>query len=451
MSNLVRHAPRFSEQRAAALARELFHFTASVDRLPSERDQNFRLQDEKGGRFVLKIANAAETREVLELQNMAMTHVAEKGAALFDGFAPCPRVCCAPGGEEIVSIPGQDGASHFVRLLTYLPGRPMARVNPHDKDLLFSLGSFLGRLDQVLMDFAHPATHREFHWDLARCGEVVPSLLDDIDDAEKQDLVQRRLDHYRAVTTPKLAGLRTSVIHSDGNDYNVLASPDGRWGNRVTGLIDFGDMVHTHTVNELAIACAYALMGKMDPLAAAVQVAAGYHRVLALTESELAVLFDLICMRLCASLCHSAHQIRLAPENTYLLVSQQPAWELLRRLQPISPGFAEACFRDACGVDPVPRSRAVIALAPGRQIGLQAGGELGSGSWTYSVGLFNGNRFLEANTNDNDDFLYAARIGYLPPALQGSGETDRFAVGLNAVYSKDSDVLLIGIADSFAG
>uniref|UniRef100_UPI0035668D95 aminotransferase class III-fold pyridoxal phosphate-dependent enzyme n=1 Tax=Desulfosarcina sp. TaxID=2027861 RepID=UPI0035668D95 len=28
---------------------------------------------------------------------------------------------------------------------------------------------------------------------------------------------------------------------------------------------------------------------------------------------------------------------------------------------PISPDFAEACFRDACGVDPVPRSRAVIA------------------------------------------------------------------------------------------
>ncbi|HSG81691.1 MAG TPA: porin [Gemmatimonadota bacterium] len=113
--------------------------------------------------------------------------------------------------------------------------------------------------------------------------------------------------------------------------------------------------------------------------------------------------------------------------------------------------FSSEFLTYAGSIDFVNRSRAVIALAPGRQIGLQAGGELGSGSWTYSVGLFNGNRFLEANTNDNDDFLYAARIGYLPPALQGSGETDRFAVGLNAVYSKDSDVLLIGIADSFAG
>jgi Ser/Thr protein kinase RdoA (MazF antagonist) len=90
------------------------------------------------------------------------------------------------------------------------------------------------------------------------------------------------LDRYLTDTAPKLATLRTSVIHSDGNDYNVLVSPYGRWGNRVSGLIDFGDMVHSHTVNELAIACAYALMGKTDPLAAAVRVVAGYHRAFAL-------------------------------------------------------------------------------------------------------------------------------------------------------------------------
>ena len=362
MSNLVRHAPRFTEHQAAALAKSFFNITASADLLPSERDQNFRLQDEKGDQFVLKIANATETREVLELQNLAMTHVVEKGAAWFDEFAPCPRVCSVASGEEIISIPGQDGTNHFVRLLTYLPGKPLATVNPHDNNLLFSLGSFLGRIDRVFMDFTHPATRRVFHWDLARCGEVVASRLDDLDDDTQRNLIQRMLDRYLTVTAPKLASLRTSVIHSDGNDYNVLASPYGRWGNnRVTGLIDFGDMVHSHTVNELAIACAYAIMGKTDPLAAAVQVVAGYHRAFALTETELAVLFDLICMRLCTSVCHSAHQIRLAPQNTYLLISQQPGWELLHRLQPISPNFAEAHFRDACGFDPAPRSRDVVA------------------------------------------------------------------------------------------
>ncbi len=123
MSNLVRHAPRFNEAQAAALAKELYEIDTCAKGLPSERDQNFRLQDQNGGQFVLKIANAAEAREALEFQNLAMRHVAEKGVALFDELDPCPRVCSSPGGGQILSIPGQDGASHFVRLLTYLPGK----------------------------------------------------------------------------------------------------------------------------------------------------------------------------------------------------------------------------------------------------------------------------------------------------------------------------------------
>lgn len=102
-------------------------------------------------------------------------------------------------------------------------------------------------------------------------------------------------------------------------------------------------------------------------------------------------------------------------------------------------------------IDFVNRARAVAALAPGRQIGLQAGGAFASRSWEYRAGIFNGNRFLEENTNDNDEFLYAARIAYLPPSLQGPGETDRFDIGLNAAYSKDRDVSLSGITDSFDG
>ena len=107
MSNLVKHAPRFSDGQAAALVQERFRLTALADLLPSERDQNFRIRDETGGQFVLKIANATETREVLELQNLAMTHVAEKGSGLFEESEPCPRVCTSSNGEA----PGRNPAS----------------------------------------------------------------------------------------------------------------------------------------------------------------------------------------------------------------------------------------------------------------------------------------------------------------------------------------------------
>jgi 4-aminobutyrate aminotransferase-like enzyme/Ser/Thr protein kinase RdoA (MazF antagonist) len=360
MSHLVAHAPCFTDPHASDLAQQLFNLSATANQLASERDQNFLLEDKFGMRFVLKIANAIDTREVLEFQNRAMTHLLGQSKKVFGEHAPCPRVCLDPNGKEILTIAGPEGSQHFVRLLTWLPGKPLALANPHNDALLFSLGSFLGRIDQMLMDFDHPEAHRAFHWDLAQCENVIQARLDDIEKGEKKNRVRRFLERYRSATAPKITDLRTSVIHNDGNDYNVLVSPHTPWRHRISGLIDFGDMVHSQTINELAIACAYALMGKTDPLTAAVQVVAGYHRELAITDAELSVLFDLICMRLCTSVCNSAYQIRLAPDNQYLLISQQPAWDLLFTLEKIHPTFAEAIFRAACGLDPVPRNRNIV-------------------------------------------------------------------------------------------
>ncbi|UCF95475.1 MAG: aminotransferase class III-fold pyridoxal phosphate-dependent enzyme, partial [Desulfobacterales bacterium] len=120
--------------------------------------------------------------------------------------------------------------------------------------------------------------------------------------------------------------------------------------------IDFGDMLYTATVNEVAIACAYALLDKADPLAAGKQVVAGYHQANPLNEQELGVLFDLICMRLCMSVCHAAHQSRLEPDNEYLRISEKPASALLEKLDGIHPHLARGVFRDACGFAPVPQS-----------------------------------------------------------------------------------------------
>ena len=44
--------------------------------LPSERDQNFLISVEGGGRLVLKIANLHDAPELLDFQNLAMRHVA---------------------------------------------------------------------------------------------------------------------------------------------------------------------------------------------------------------------------------------------------------------------------------------------------------------------------------------------------------------------------------------
>jgi len=132
-----------------------------------------------------------------------------------------------------------------VRLLTYLHGKPLALVKPHDADLLASLGRFFGTIDQALQDFDHPATHRDFHWDLNNAGRIIQSYLKHIKAPDNRKRVAGLLKRFQDETEPQLRELRSGIIHNDANDYNVLVEPESRWHHTVTGAIDFGDMVYT--------------------------------------------------------------------------------------------------------------------------------------------------------------------------------------------------------------
>ncbi len=141
-----------------------------------------------------------------------------------------------------------------------------------------------------------------------------------------------------------------SVIHNDANDENVLCSQGeaGEW--RMTGLLDYGDMLKTHTVNELAIACAYAILGTDDPLAVAAAITGGYHQARPLSEIELQVLFPLICLRLCVSVTLACRAAAEDPHNRHRLTSRQAAGEMLTRLEDIDWRLAENRLRAACGL-----------------------------------------------------------------------------------------------------
>ena len=360
MSSIVNHAPRFSVAEAEKIATDSFGISGEFRQLPSERDQNYHIRTQDQNEYVLKIANNSEDRGALEFQNQAMDHVNRHKGLFSENMQVCPEICTTRKGDVIDTITTPEGNHHYVRLLSYLPGKPFAKVKPHDVALLKSLGWFMGSLDAALNSFDHPAAHRKFHWDLKEAPTVIMDLAEAIREKENQTMIIGFMNHYLSHTQPKLKRLRQSVIHNDGNDYNVLVAPENSWQNRVDSVIDYGDMVYTHTVNELAIVCAYAMMEKKDPLSAAKSVVAGYHQAYPLEDIELSVLFDLILMRLCMSVCHSAHQSRMAPDNAYLKISEKPAWTLLGQLSDIHPRLAEYHFRDACNLSPVPHAEKVI-------------------------------------------------------------------------------------------
>jgi len=346
--------PDFTEQDAIRIAHEQFGLRAVAHTLPGERDQNFYLKTETGQAYVLKIANVTEQRDILDLQNQAMRHLAEHTPSL-----AIQRVCTTTSGEAIATATSKSGATHFLRLLTYVPGKLLAHVKPHSPALLRSLGRVLGMMDKALQSFAHPAAHRRLKWDLQHASwirDYVPHLAP----PERRDIVERFLLQFEKNVLPTLPNLRTSVIYNDANDYNVLVGDTASPQKHVIGVIDFGDAVHTNTICELAIAAAYAMMDKADPISAAAHVVAGYHEVFPLTEPELEALFPLICTRLCLTVTNAAYQRAVEPNNEYLTISERPAWALLAKLAEVSSAFAHYTFRHACHLPPCPNTPAVV-------------------------------------------------------------------------------------------
>jgi 4-aminobutyrate aminotransferase-like enzyme/Ser/Thr protein kinase RdoA (MazF antagonist) len=248
---------------------------------------------------------------------------------------------------------------HYVRLLTFVPGKVLAETRPHTPELLDSLGSMLGNMDCALQDFTHPAAHRTLKWDLQH-ALWIRDYLQYIDQPERRTIVERFLAQFESQALPLLPKLRMGIIHNDANDYNVLVDDTVEGTRRVISVVDFGDMVYTHTVCELAIACAYAMLSKADPVAAATHIVSGYHKAFPLSESEIEALYPLICARLCISVVNSAYQQKVEPQNAYLTISEQPAWSLLEQLVDVHPRLAHYTFRHACHLPPFPGSKALV-------------------------------------------------------------------------------------------
>jgi 4-aminobutyrate aminotransferase-like enzyme/Ser/Thr protein kinase RdoA (MazF antagonist) len=391
---------------AVRLAAELYGVTGTAEALPSERDQNLLLRTEGGERFVLKIANSAERREVLEYQNALIERVA----------AGCPglRFPQAIGGIA------QSGA-HLVRLFTWIEGEVLAKVAPHSDELLGSLGRAMGEIALALDGFTHPAAMRTLHWDVRHADLARVHL--DLLPAKRRRIVEAGFANWERIDW---RALPHGVIHGDANDYNVLVD-----GARVVSILDFGDSVHTALVCDLAIAIAYAMLDKRDPVASARCVVEGYQAVRPLSPAEADALWTLAIARLCLSACYSAHHARTAAHNEYLGVTDAPAWALLERLDEFPADWPRDVLRRACGFGGGRRAAELLAarrehLGPSLSISYRTPLHITHG-WRQRLFSAEGRGYLDCVNN-------VAHVGHSHPRVNEAAMGQMRALNTNTRY-----------------
>lgn len=287
--------------------------------LPGERDRNVALTGADGGRWVLKVSRA-EDAPAVALQIAALTWLGRRDPGL-----PVPRLHPALAGnpEGVRWRPGPQAGECVAWVCSLLPGNAVGQA-PAGPGLRRDIGRRLGALDVALDGFDHPHAVRELAWDSGRARRVrwmAEALAD-------PHLPLAALDHAHAHLWPELETLPAQVIHNDGNPQNLLAS-----GGRLSGIIDFGDILRGPAVQDLATAAAYHCDAAEDPLLGPADLLAGYHEVRPVTEREAALLYDLMVSRLVLVVSIARWRASRQPWNSaYLLRNNTVAWRSLRRL-----------------------------------------------------------------------------------------------------------------------
>ncbi|MCZ6876398.1 MAG: phosphotransferase [bacterium] len=295
---------------------------SQLSRLPGEQDWNFKVSGGVTG--ILKIMHQGCERALLETQVAMLNYLAQ-----VDNL-PTPCVIPSADANDIECIE-TEGTRRLAWMISLLPGQTLANAPPIGLSLMRDIGQSLGQLQVALRDFSHPGLDRTFKWDLKAADWFEP-FVPQIQDPVRIATVSRIFADYKSSHQSFLKSLPQQAIHNDLNDHNILVTTDGDGTSRVSGLIDFGDILYGPVLADVAIAGAYLILNCDNPVDRLAMFLDGYQSIHPLTEAEIDAVWPLVLTRLAVSVTNAAIMKLKKPDDPYVVVTEGPAWQLLDQL-----------------------------------------------------------------------------------------------------------------------
>ncbi|WP_291053388.1 aminotransferase [Herbiconiux sp.] len=314
-AELLTPAPEVSESAAADVARAVFGIEGPVKALGSQHDANFvigeapRAGGSGGGRFLLKFANPVTRTEELQAQSLAAAHLGDAAPGIL-----VPRTVTQPDGA-LLRVVEVDGRTLAVRLLEFVEGTPLSGGRYLAPAVVAAFGSFAARSVLALAAFAHPGTERDLEWDLRHSKRLVDDLLPFVDDAELAGRLQAATAEAWASVLEREPELPRQVVHGDITDDNVVGLADASGRLVPCGIIDFGDVMHSWAVSEIAVTCSAVLHHHGATPASILPAVRAFHAARPLAPAEADVLWPLVVLR-AATLVVSAHHAAATDPGT---------------------------------------------------------------------------------------------------------------------------------------
>jgi hydroxylysine kinase len=260
--------------------------------LGGELDRNYRVSTTRRDLYLAKLRVRPESRNHKQWQEDILVYLARQ-----DLGVAVPSLVMDLNGDRFTTV--DTGSDHGrLSVLNWVHGTELARVAHHSDTLLAQLGATAARITNALSEFPRTELPDTHHWDITKSSSAIRSCLNADPVLASEHYVHVALRWFGDIE-PLLSALPRSVVHHDLNDNNVLVATRDDGQQAIAGVLDFNDALFSIRVAEVAIAGAYAMLRKDDPVAALGHVVAGYHMVNPLSDDELAVIFPLAAARLC--------------------------------------------------------------------------------------------------------------------------------------------------------
>ena len=324
------------------------------------------------------------------LQARVLRHIAARDPGL-----PVPRVHRARSGADhaLVAIAG---VTREMMVVDLLPGRHWP-AQGFSAPSFRILGGLLARLDRALEGFFDAALTNALAWDVRRLPALAAFAAEVDDQAARRAVVDAAAAFERRLAA--LGGLRSQAIHGDCHAGNLLIDDSGA---SVSGILDFGDMIHAPLVFEPAVSMAEGLSEGIATVPELAALVGGYAEVIKLQAGEVDVLFDAIRARLATTILVHAWRRRHDAAGAAALERAAPlAQTALRTLTEAGEAALTAAWHEAAGTLP-----ARSALRRRRAHFMGAGAELfyseplqivrGEDVWLFDA---DGRRYLDVYNN----------------------------------------------------
>ncbi len=342
-------APDVPADELRTLVAQAWGLDVTLRSLGSQQDQNFMAHDAGGEAVgVLKISNPAFGEAEIDLLDRA--------ADLVAADRPDLRVACVVrrDGEP---LRGWFDTSHgrlHARLLTVVHGRTLNGSRHLSPAVVERLGVLAAAVSRTLESLDDPAQERVLQWDLQHARRVVELLAPQDPDAVLRDRVLAESGRALAALEPLADRLPHQLGHFDLTDDNVVVPPGGVLPD---GVVDFGDVVRSYRVAELAVTISSVLHHAGAEVESVLPAVRAFDAERHLTDDEVEALWPLVVLRGAVLVLSGRDQAVLDPGNAYAQDGLDREWRIFEKATEVPLPVVTALLRDALGRS-VPREPA---------------------------------------------------------------------------------------------